>query len=77
MISLPSALMRQFEEHGPIDGSIVPANTPYVLGTDLNRSESRELPVCAPKDSTARYGSSAAMRDFDSAYDRFGSFASD
>jgi hypothetical protein len=38
---LPSALMRQFEERGPIDGSSVPANAPYVLGIDLNRSESR------------------------------------
>jgi hypothetical protein len=40
MISLPSALKRQFEERGPIDGSSVPANAPYVLGANLNRSES-------------------------------------
>ena len=43
MISLPSALMRQFEERGPIDGPSVPTNAPYVLGIDLNRSESNRL----------------------------------
>jgi hypothetical protein len=50
MISLPSALMRQFEERGPIDGPSVPANAPYVLGTDLNRSESgrRRSPLALP-----------------------------
>jgi hypothetical protein len=36
MISLPSALRRQFEERGPIDGPSVPTNTPYVLGIDLS-----------------------------------------
>jgi len=40
MISLPSALMRQFEERELIDGPSVPTNAPYVLGIDLNRSES-------------------------------------
>jgi hypothetical protein len=50
MISLPSALMRQFEERGPIDGPSVPTNAPYVLGTDLNRSESgcRRSPLALP-----------------------------
>src|SRR6266540_3899614 len=50
MISLPSALMRQFEEHGPIDGPSVPTNAPYVLVTDLNRSESgcRRSPLALP-----------------------------
>src|SRR5262249_60865770 len=36
-----------------------------VLGADLNCSESRRLPVRAPKDSTVRYGGSAALQDFD------------
>jgi hypothetical protein len=40
MISLLSALMRQFEERGPIDEPSEPTNAPYVLGVDLNRSES-------------------------------------
>ena len=50
MISLPSALMRQFEERGPIDGPSVPTNAPYVLGIDLNRSESgcRRSPLALP-----------------------------
>jgi hypothetical protein len=50
MISLPSALMRQFEGYGPIDGSSVPPNAPYVLGIDLNRSESdcRRSPLALP-----------------------------
>jgi hypothetical protein len=50
MISLPSALMRQFEERGPIDGPNVPTNPPYVLGIDLNRSESgcRRSPLALP-----------------------------
>jgi hypothetical protein len=47
MISLPSALMRQFEERGPIDGPSVPTNAPYVLGIDLNRSESGPLPLAS------------------------------
>src|SRR6266545_2060803 len=46
MISLPSALMRQFEERGPIDGPSVPTNAPYVLGIDLNRSESAWGVLC-------------------------------
>jgi hypothetical protein len=29
LISLPSALMRQFEERGPIDGPSVPTNAPH------------------------------------------------
>jgi hypothetical protein len=50
MISLPLALMRQFEERGPIDGPSVPTNAPYVLGIDLNRSESgcRRSPLALP-----------------------------
>jgi hypothetical protein len=50
MISLPLALMRQFEERGPIDGPSVPTNAPYVLGIDLNRSESdcRCSPLALP-----------------------------
>jgi hypothetical protein len=47
MISLPSAQMRKRE---PIDGLSVPTNAPYVLGIDLNRSESgcRRSPLALP-----------------------------
>src|SRR2546429_4321855 len=50
MISLPSALMRQFEERELIDAPSVPTNAPYVLGIDLNRSESgcRCSPLALP-----------------------------
>jgi hypothetical protein len=46
----PFGLMRQFGERGPIDGPSVPTNAPYVLGIDLNRSESgcRCSPLALP-----------------------------
>src|SRR5258708_949194 len=52
---------------------------PQVLGADLNRSESwwercRPPPVLPPQTiAQARYGKTAALRDFDPAYDRSGS----
>src|SRR5437764_9567510 len=42
--------MRQFEDRELIDGPSVPTNAPYVLGIDLNRSESgcRRSPLALP-----------------------------
>jgi hypothetical protein len=55
----PFGLMRQFEERGPIDRPSVPANAPYVLGIDLNRSESRcgaADPSCTATQTIADHG---------------------
>jgi hypothetical protein len=70
-----------FEERGPFDGSSVPANAPYVLGIDLNRSESRwgaADPSCIATQTIAHAmrQEAAALRDFSPAYVRIGSLAS-